>query len=95
MFERILEQFRNDTSQYEVKIAILNMLIPVMKKAYVERLFKVFQELLNEPAENSIFKKNVNPFRTGLMLYKLVFDLQAHFSYSEYTTEQILGQLNE
>ena len=71
------------------------MLIPVMKKAYVERLFKVFQELLNEPAENSIFKKNVNPFRTGLMLYKLVFDLQAHFSYSEYTTEQILGQLNE
>lgn len=66
---------RNDTSQYEIKLAIIINLTPQLKKENVEVLFKLILEILDEPAENSILKKNINPLRTGLILYKFVHDL--------------------
>ena len=85
---------RNDTSHYEIKMAILHSLMPSLQKSIVEVLFKRLLEVLAEPAENSIFKRNINPLRTGLILYKLVDDLQEHFNISEYTVEQIHLSLN-
>ena len=95
VFDKLIEKFRTEPIQYESKIAILANLTSVMSNDHVERLFKYVKEVLGEPAENSIFKKNVNPLRTGLMLYKLIKDLQIQFNYSEYTAQQILAEIDQ
>ena len=57
-------------------MAIMNNLSAQLKKNNVEVFFKQILSILDEPAENSIFKRNINPLRTGLILYKLVDDFQ-------------------
>ena len=57
-----------------------------MKKHQAEKIMKVFEEVLSEPAENSIFRQNINPLRVGLTLYKLIDDIQTTFGYSQYTS---------
>ena len=47
---------------------------------------KIFEEILSEPAENSIFRQNINPLRVGLTLFKLIDDIQIQFNYSPYTS---------
>lgn len=54
----------------------MNNLSAQLKKNNVEVFFKQILSILDEPAENSIFKRNINPLRTGLILYKLVDDFQ-------------------
>ena len=48
---------------------------------------KIFEEVLSEPAENSIFRQNINPLRVGLTLYKLIDDIKVEFAYSQYTSQ--------
>lgn len=48
---------------------------------------KIFEEVLSEPAENSVFRQNINPLRVGLTLYKLIDDIQTQFNYSPYTSQ--------
>jgi hypothetical protein len=80
------DHFKNDLSKYEVKIALLQRLKPFMKKQQAEKMMKIFEEVLSEPAENSIFRQNINPLRVGLTLYKLIDDIQKEFGYSKYTS---------
>jgi hypothetical protein len=58
--------------------------MPFMKKVQSEKIMKIFEEVLSEPAENSIFRQNINPLRVGLTLYKLIDDIQKEFNYSMY-----------
>jgi hypothetical protein len=81
-FDVLGDHFKNDLSKYEVKIALLQRLRPFMKKAQAEKIMKIFEEVLSEPAENSIFRQNINPLRVGLTLYKLIDDIQIEFGYS-------------
>jgi hypothetical protein len=85
-FEVLGDHFKNDLSKYEVKIALLQRLKPFMKKQQAEKIMKTFEEVLSEPAENSIFRQNINPLRVGLTLYKLIDDIQNEFGYSQYTS---------
>lgn len=86
-FDVLGDHFKNDLSKYEVKVALLQRLMPFMKKHQAEKIMKVFEEVLSEPAENSIFRQNINPLRVGLTLYKLIDDIQVTFSYSQYTSQ--------
>ena len=46
---------------------------------------KTFEDVIEKsPAENSIFKVNINPIRLGLVFYKVVDDLAVAFNYSNY-----------
>jgi hypothetical protein len=74
-FDVLGDHFKNDLSKYEVKIALLQRLKPFMKKPQAEKIMKIFEEVLSEPAENSIFRQNINPLRVGLTLYKLIDDI--------------------
>lgn len=40
------------------------------------------EEVLSEPASNSIFKNNINPMRVGLMLIRAVTEVQDTFGFS-------------
>jgi len=33
---------------------------------------KLMEQMLNEPASNSIFRNNINPLRVGLILYRVL-----------------------
>jgi hypothetical protein len=55
-FDILGGHFKNDLSKYEIKIALLQRLMPFMKKQQAEKIMKTFEEVLSEPAENSIFR---------------------------------------
>jgi hypothetical protein len=46
-----------------------------MKKYQAEALMEMFDQVLRKPANDSIFKQNINPLRVGLTLYKLIDDV--------------------
>lgn len=48
---------------------------------------KIIERILNEPASNSIFKKNINPMRVGLLLYRVLEEVQEEYAYSKKSTE--------
>ena len=56
VFDVLGDHFKNDLSKYEVKIALLQRLRPFMKKQQAEIIMKIFEEVLSEPAENSVFR---------------------------------------
>ena len=66
-----------------------------MTRKLAGRIMKTFEGVLNEPAANSILKKNINPLRVGLMLYRLIDDLQAQFGYSEHTSRLMQELLSD
>jgi len=66
-----------------------------MKKHQAEKQMKVFEEVLSEPAENSIFRQNINPLRVGLTLYKLIDDIQKEFGYSQYTSQFMKNKIED
>ena len=73
-------------SKYEVKIALVQKLKPFMKKFQAEEFMEVFDIVLKKPANESIYKQNINPLRVGLTLYKLIDDIQNEFNYSSFSS---------
>ena len=72
---------------------IVSELMPLMKLQSIEKLIKIFDKVLDYPQEESIFRNNINPLRTGLMLYKLVVDLQECANFSEFLKDQLLTKI--
>jgi len=56
---------------------------------------KIIEQILNEPAKNSIFRNNINPLRVGLMLYKILDEVQKEYSYSEHSTNLMKEKVTE
>ena len=59
-----------------MKLDLLQRLMPLIKNDQADLFMKMFDTVLDAPAEGSIFKMNVNPIRVGLSLYKTVDDIQ-------------------
>ena len=93
IFGTLLQQFIDDTSRYEAKIALLLNLLPVMNRKVGSQFMKIMEEVLGEPASNSFFRNNVNPMRVGLMLIRAVTEVQETFGFSQNTTDIILEDL--
>ena len=57
-----------------------------MKNHEADNFMKTFDDVLDYPADRSIFRNNINPLRIGLMLYKTIDDIQKMYGYSAYCT---------
>jgi hypothetical protein len=66
-----------------------------MKKYQAEALMEIFAEVLRNPANESIFKQNINPLRVGLTLYKLIDDVQTEFNYSTYSSNAMKNLITQ
>jgi len=89
MFDTLFEQLRVDPSKYEIKIALIERLMPLMNKNQAETFMKIIENVISLPADKSIFKHNINPLRLSLLLYKTINDVSMKFNYSDYTTNSI------
>ena len=94
IFENLFSHFKDDMTRYEAKIALVMNQIPLMNKATAGKFMKIIEVVLQQPASNSIFKNNINPMRVGLMLYRLLVDMEEEHNYSEHSTEIMKEQLS-
>jgi hypothetical protein len=72
--DTLLSHFKSDMSKYEVKLALLSKLSPFMLKYQAVKFMKIFEFVLNQEAEKSLFIANINPLRTGLIMFKIIDD---------------------
>lgn len=93
----LLSQMKNNMLLYEIKLTLLQKLMPLMKTQEANNLMKTFDEVLDYPADQSIFRMNINPLRVGLLLYKTISDIHNMFGYSLYCTtlmqDKIINQI--
>lgn len=73
-------------SRYEAKLGLMLKCMPLMNKTLASQFMKTIERVLNEPANNSIFKMNVNPLRMGLILYRVLEEVQTMYAYSDHST---------
>ena len=72
IFDNLFTHFKDDPARYEAKIALVLNFVPLMNKNTAGRFMKIIEGVLQLPANNSIFKNNINPMRVGLMLYMVL-----------------------
>ena len=65
-----------------------------MNKSLATRFMKIVEEVLNFSPEDSIFKNNINPLRVGLMLYRVVDEVQTLYHYSINSTNLMKEKLS-
>ena len=95
IFDSLFQDLVEDTSRYEAKLALMMNVFPMMNKHQASRFMKIIESILNEPAKNSIFRNNINPLRVGLMLYKILDDVQVEYNYSEHSTNLMKEKITE
>ena len=66
VFEPLFYKLKHDTGMYEIKLTLVTRLLPAMSSDQIEQLMKIFEEVLTQPPENSIFRNNINPLRIAL-----------------------------
>ena len=72
IFDTLFTHFKDDSGRYEAKLALMLNCMPLMNKQSSVRFMKTIEETLNLSANKSIFKKNINPLRVGLLLYRVL-----------------------
>ena len=95
IFDSIFTHFEEYTTCYEAKLAVLFNCLPLMNRKIAAWIMKILESVLNEPASNSVLKKNINPLRVGLMLYRLIDTIQNDFGYSKHTSDLMKELLSE
>ena len=63
--------------------------MPIMSNNQAEQSLLLIEEVLDEAPENSIFKNNINPIRTGLQIYKFIDKLSESFVVSNNKIETL------
>ena len=76
IFDVLFQHFTDDNTRYEAKLALMLNIMPFMNKTLASRFMKIVEQVLNKPAHESIFKNNINPLRVGLMLYRVIDEVQ-------------------
>ena len=95
IFEILFNHFSLDTTRYEAKLALMLTLMPLMNRKTAARFMKIIEVVLNEPASNSIFRNNINFLRVGLMLYRVLTEVQEEYAYSENSTQLMKDTIAE
>ena len=95
IFEILFNHFEKDTTRYEAKCACLMRALPLMNRKIATKFMKIIEGVLNEPANNHVLKMNINPLRTGLMLFRVIHEVSDAFGYSPGTTQILKDQLTE
>ena len=95
VFDGLFLQFKDDTSRYEAKLALITNCIPLMTKSIAAKFMKIIESVLQEPASNSFLKNNTNPLRCGLMLHRVLAEISEEHGYSEHSTNIMMEALAE
>ena len=95
ILDRFIKHFENDPTKYEAKIYLLTLLMPSMSKKQAFTLLKVLEGVIDESYENSVFYRNNNPIRVGLMVYKLLDDLHEKLDTSDGVTNSMKNLVKE
>jgi hypothetical protein len=95
IFERQFGAFKDDTSRYEAKLALIMNCLPLMNKNLAAKFMKIIEGVLKEPATNSFLKNNTNPLRCGLMLFRVLCEVSEQHGYSENSTNLMRDILTE
>ena len=74
------DSFQKDTCNYEFKLEILQLLVSSLTRQQSADFIRIFENILKEPPHNSIFRKNINPFRVGTIFISLLNDIQERFT---------------
>ena len=69
------DSFQNDTSNYEFKLEILKLLVTNLTRQQSATFIRIFENILAESPNNSIFRKNINPFRVGTIFISVLDDI--------------------
>ena len=64
-------------------------MLPLMMSIQADALMKEFDNIIDKPAEESLFRMNLNPIRVGLSLFKTFDDIQKRFGYSMFVTNEM------
>ena len=95
VLDRFFEHFETDPTKYEAKIYLLTLLMPSMSRKQAFTILKVLESVIDETYENSVFYRNNNPIRVGLMLYKLLDDLHKKLDTSDGVTNSLKSLIKE
>lgn len=79
IFSTFFEHFRHSTEKYEAKLYLISLLMPLMTNKMAQSWLKIIEEVLGDCPNNSIYKHNINPIRTGLQLYKAITQVEESF----------------
>ena len=75
VFEYFYNELKNDYKLYEIKLALFQRIMPLMNNEQASLLMKEFEKIIEVQADESIFRLNINPIRTGLALFKTFDDI--------------------
>ncbi len=94
IFDILFQHFKDDFTRYEAKLGLLIGMNPLMNKNLATTFMKIIETVLNESANNSIFRNNINPLRVGLMLYRVIDEVESNYHFSENSTQIMKEQIN-
>lgn len=83
----LIASFERDTFRFDSKIAILMKSLPLFKRSQILRLMKAIENVLNLPTTESLLRNNINPMRTGLMLFRAITEIVDRFKYSKNSSD--------
>ena len=95
IFDKLFLQLQSDTSRYEAKLVLIMKSIPLMNKLLAIKFIKIVDKVIQNPANNSYLRSNINPLRTGLILYRVLDTVEKEFNISENTTRIIKDTISE
>ena len=95
IFEQLFVHLKEDTSRYMAKLALLKDCIPLMNKKVAHQFMKTIEEVLDYQASKSIFRMNTNPLSVGLLLYRVLDEVQIDHGYSEHSTSVMKETIDE
>ena len=95
VLDRFFLHFETDPTKYEAKIYLLTLLMPSMSRKQAFTLLKILESVIEEPYEKSVFYRNNNPIRVGLMLYKLLDDLHSKMNTSDGVTNSLKNSIKD
>lgn len=66
IFEILFERLRLDPTKYEIKLALLARLMPLMNKVQAAGFMKIIESTIGAQGEMNMFATNINPLRLSL-----------------------------
>ena len=94
-FHEILSDMDNSVSLFEIKIRIMQKILPFLKRKQVEQLVDTLAKIINLPARESIYARNLNPIRCGFLTYQLIKEIEEIKGFSPFTCNQLRDIVEE